>query len=144
MVTFFINHFQGSRVERISCDSESSTDAKENIVEIEKYYVSYFSIICDDFLLHRYRIQKHNRLTQPRNPGRDLWRIAPSRICTKGRNFLRISLTPYVKLFTFKRNIRNPWLHLFPETKQNHICRCLWDPNKARSFRAHPQRWYSS
>ena len=33
---------------------------KKNIVEMEKYRVSYFSIVCDDFLLHRYRIQKHN------------------------------------------------------------------------------------
>ena len=41
---------------------------KKNIVVMEKYRVSYFSIICDDFLRHRYRIQKHNRLISTPKP----------------------------------------------------------------------------
>ena len=51
MGTFFINLFQGSRVERICCDSESSANAEEKHRQmVEKYRVSYLPIICDDFL----------------------------------------------------------------------------------------------
>ena len=41
---------------------------KKNIVEMENYRISYFSIICDDFLLQRYKIQKHIRLISTPEP----------------------------------------------------------------------------
>ena len=69
MVIFFINLFQGSGVERICCDSESSANAEEKHRQmVEKYGVSYFSIVCDDFLLHMYMIRKHNRLISTPGP----------------------------------------------------------------------------
>ena len=115
MAPFSINPFRVSRVERISCDSESSTHAKENIVVMEKYCVSHFSIVCDDFLLHRYRIQKHNRLISAPKP-----RTGSMKNGTVTDMHQRVQLwsdltNPYVKLSGFKRSIPNPRLRPFPD-----------------------------
>ena len=81
---------------------------------MEKYCVSYFSIVSDDFLLHRYRIRKHNRLISTPEPRTGFMKNTTVTDVHQ-RVQLRSNLTnPYVKFFSFKRSIPNPCLHLFP------------------------------
>ena len=142
MAPFFINHFQGSTVERICCDSESSTNAKEKHrcdgeVHVLLYRLRRFSAAS----VQDSETQQINSTLKPRTGFMKNGTITNMH----QRVQLRSDLTnPYVKLFSFKKSIRNPRLSLFPETKQNHICRCLWNPNKAGTFCAYPQWGHSS